>query len=139
MTKPERAMTKPELPRSLEASRRIGSIGWRPRGLPAVTAALLLAPGASAASIEGVEFASSTAVGDRTLPLHNVGLLRYRIFIKAYVAALYLPSGAAPSQVLDDVPKQLEAGASGSRRVQCHDDSALSVVSFGSHARAPGI
>lgn len=63
---------------------------------------------ASADEIEGVTFAERVRVGDRTLVLANVGLLRYRIFIKAYVAALYLETGVAPPRVFDDVPKRLE-------------------------------
>jgi hypothetical protein len=60
------------------------------------------------AEIEGVTFADSYRVGTTLLKLRNVGLLRYRIFIKAYVAALYLGEGVHPEQVLSDVPKRLE-------------------------------
>ena len=47
-------------------------------------------------------------MGETSLALANVGLLRYRIFIKAYVAALYLERGVTPDRVLHDVPKRLE-------------------------------
>jgi len=60
------------------------------------------------AEIEGVVFAESYSAGTTLLKLHNVGLLRYRIFIKAYVAGLYLGEGVRPEQVLSDVPKRLE-------------------------------
>jgi len=40
--------------------------------------------------------------------LHNAALLRYLKFIKAYVAAFYLPEEVAPDNVLDDEPKRLE-------------------------------
>lgn len=43
-----------------------------------------------------------------TLQLRCVGLLRYKLVIKAYVAALYLGDGAATGDVLADVPKRLE-------------------------------
>ncbi len=64
-------------------------------------------PGA-AAELEGVQFADQVRVGDATLRLSCVGLLRYKLFIKAYVAALYLGDGAAPGDILADVPKRLE-------------------------------
>jgi len=61
-----------------------------------------------AASIEGVRFSSTVKAGEVELELNNVGLLRYMVFIKAYVAGLYLGPGIAPEQILDDVPKRLE-------------------------------
>jgi Chalcone isomerase-like len=60
------------------------------------------------AEIEGVTFVDSYNAGTTLLKLHSVGLLRYRLFIKAYVAALYLGEGTQPEQVLADVPKRLE-------------------------------
>lgn len=63
---------------------------------------------AAGAELEGVRFAERRQVGDATLDLNCVGLLRYKYVIKAYVAALYLGSGVAPSEVLADVPKRLE-------------------------------
>lgn len=61
-----------------------------------------------AKEIEGVQFADELRVRDVALRLNEVGLLRYRYVIKAYVAALYLGPGATPSEVLADVPKRLE-------------------------------
>ena len=61
-----------------------------------------------AAEIEGVRFADQVQSRDVTLRLRCVGLLRYKVFIKAYVAALYLGDGAATDDVLADVPKRLE-------------------------------
>ena len=61
-----------------------------------------------AAEIEGVTFADRYQAGETTLVLNGVGLLRYRIFIKAYVAALYLGEGVRLEAVLSDVPKRLE-------------------------------
>src|SRR5512143_3420731 len=63
---------------------------------------------AAAAEWEGVRFDERRQVGDAALELNCVGLLRYKYVIKAYVAALYLGRGVAPSDVLGDVPKRLE-------------------------------
>ena len=62
----------------------------------------------AAAELEGVQFADQYRFDDATLDLNCVGLLRYKLFIKAYVAALYLGPGVSPEQVLADVPKRLE-------------------------------
>ncbi len=69
--------------------------------IPALTAQ----PGA-AAELEGVHFADEVRAGDATLRLSCVGLLRYKLFIKAYVAALYLGDGTVHGEA--DVPKRLE-------------------------------
>ena len=71
-------------------------------------AVLLAAASSGAAEIEGVEFDERVTVSERLLTLHSVGLLRYRIFFKGYVAALYLEEGTPPENVLEDVPKRLE-------------------------------
>jgi hypothetical protein len=63
---------------------------------------------AQAVTVEGITFANQVDIGETTLPLHNVALLRYLKFFKAYVAALYLPEGVSPQEALDDVPKRLE-------------------------------
>jgi hypothetical protein len=67
-----------------------------------------LGPAADAVTIEGVPFADRYQAGTTTLRLNNVGLLRYRVIFKGYVAALYLGEGVRPEQVLTDVPKRLE-------------------------------
>jgi hypothetical protein len=71
---------------------------------------LALAPiqAATAAEIEGVRFSDRFENSRGTLELHSVGLLRYRVLFKGYVAALYLANGTAADQVLGDVPKRLE-------------------------------
>jgi Chalcone isomerase-like len=61
-----------------------------------------------AATIEGVTFPERHQIDNTTLLLNNVGLLRYRIVINAYVAALYLGEGVRSDAVLTDVPKRLE-------------------------------
>lgn len=66
------------------------------------------APQVVAKEIEGVRFVDEVSLHDLTLQLNDVGLMRWRYVIKAYVAALYLGPGATPSGVLSDVPKRLE-------------------------------
>jgi hypothetical protein len=61
-----------------------------------------------ALTVENIPFADSTAIGGKPVPLRNAALLRYLKFIKAYVAALYLPEGVKAEDVLSDVPKRLE-------------------------------
>lgn len=63
---------------------------------------------AQALTVENVTFADSVTIGGTAVPLHNAALLRYLKFIKAYVAALYLPEGFPAENVLSDVPKRLE-------------------------------
>jgi len=79
------------------------------RALPLCLAlALLAAPAAPAAQIEGVSFDERVELAGQSLTLHGVGLLRYRWVFKGYVAALYLPPGVAAERVLEDLPKRLE-------------------------------
>ena len=62
----------------------------------------------AATELEGVHFADQYRSGNVTMRLSCVGLLRYKLFIKAYVAALYLGEGAASGDVFADLPKRLE-------------------------------
>jgi hypothetical protein len=73
----------------------------------ALIAQLVLPPGLRAGQIEDATFADSVEAGGQRLELVGMALLRYRIFIKAYVGALYLPPGPPPGRVLDDVPRRL--------------------------------
>jgi hypothetical protein len=86
--------------------------GSLPRVRRIIVGALFIASMAvqasAAAELEGVDFADQVRAGDVTMRLRCVGLLRYKLFIKAYVAALYLGDGAAEADVLADVPKRLE-------------------------------
>ena len=61
-----------------------------------------------ALTVENVAFEDIVTIGGSPVPLHNVALLRYLKFIKAYVAALYLPEDVPAEKVLSDVPKRLE-------------------------------
>jgi len=74
----------------------------------AILGAASIAAQASAKEIEGVRFADEIRAGATALRLNDVGLMRYRYVIKAYVAALYLGDGAPSPDPLADVPKRLE-------------------------------
>jgi hypothetical protein len=66
---------------------------------------------ANTAEMEGVEFADEIKFSqpiDRTLRLHGMGLLRYRVVFKGYVAALYLPEDVSGEDALEDVTRRLE-------------------------------
>jgi hypothetical protein len=63
---------------------------------------------AASTSLHGVSFPERREIGDQTLQLHSVALLRYRVVFKGYVAALYLGEGVTPDRVLQDVPRRLE-------------------------------
>jgi hypothetical protein len=73
-----------------------------------LVSACLSAPAAGAAALEGVEFPARREWGGTELRLNGVGLLRYRILFKGYVAALYLGDGVEPARALEDVPRRLE-------------------------------
>jgi hypothetical protein len=74
-----------------------GTIG---RAAHLAMAILFAAASSGAAKIEGVEFDERVTVGDRVRALRSLGLLRYRIFFKGYVAALYLEPAADLENVL---------------------------------------
>jgi len=87
----------------------------QPKAVPALLVllvALFNAPNVSAApdpvTVEGVDFKREVRVNDAILALRGYGLLRYMIFIKAYVAAFYLPESVRSEDALTDVPKHLE-------------------------------
>lgn len=60
------------------------------------------------AVVEGVLFQDQLKAGQTILKLRGAGLLRYMLFVKAYVGALYLPETVPSDEVLADVPKHLE-------------------------------
>jgi hypothetical protein len=74
----------------------------------ALAAALLLVAPAGAAQIEGVRFSERYESGATRLVLNGVGLLRYKLVFKGYVAALYLGDRIEPERALGDVPRRLE-------------------------------
>jgi hypothetical protein len=61
-----------------------------------------------AAEIKGVAFDDTCRLGDITLPLRGIGVLKYLVFIDAYVAAFYLQEDVPSQKALSDVPKLLE-------------------------------
>jgi len=74
-----------------------------------LVAAACLAPATVlAAEIEGVSFPDRYQLSGTLLRLIGVGLLRYRVLFKGYVAALYLGEQVPPRRVLEDVPRRLE-------------------------------
>ena len=77
--------------------------GARVRTTTLAVALMLTAASAGAGEIEGVTFADRVSAGDRVLELRSLGLLRYRIFFRGYVAALYLEESTPASDVLEPV------------------------------------
>lgn len=77
---------------------------------PMITFLLFLtvpAVAVSAAELEGVRVPEVVEVEDTRLSLRGTALLRYMIFIKAYVGALYLPEDAASGNLFSPVAKRL--------------------------------
>ena len=78
------------------------------------TALLLFSPSARSIEIEGIVFPDQIRVSgepdqpEQSLRVFGVGLLRYRIVFRGYVAALYLPEGAASDQAFENVPRRIE-------------------------------
>ena len=68
---------------------------------------LLVSPSLHGAQIEGVNFEDTAVINGRTATLRGTGLLRYMLFIKAYVGAFYLEKGISSSDALTDVPRRL--------------------------------
>lgn len=58
--------------------------------------------------VAGVHFERNYQLSSGHLPLRGQALLRYMVFIKAYVGALYLPEDIDHRQVLDPVPRRIE-------------------------------
>jgi len=75
-----------------------------------LVALMAIQPAAADASVEveGVSFKRDLIYRGETLELQGYGLLRYMVFIKAYVGALYLPPSVAATDVLGPVAKRLE-------------------------------
>ncbi len=73
-----------------------------------MAAILFMAGPAGAASIEGVTFPERQVVDGRELDLRGTALLRYMVFIKAYVGAFYLEPEVPSEKALDGfVPRRL--------------------------------
>ena len=73
-----------------------------------VMACVLPSINTNAAEIEGVIFPDKYTADRLELELRGYGLLRYMVFVKAYVGGLYLPAGTPADQILSGVSKRLE-------------------------------
>lgn len=69
---------------------------------------ILTASPLKAAQIEGVNFDDSCIIQDMKLTVRGVALLRYMVFIKAYVGGFYLDQNHQTSDLFNDVAKRLE-------------------------------
>jgi len=63
---------------------------------------------ALASEIAGVVFDDTHKASETNLIIVGTGLMRYLVFIKAYVAALYMEEGVEAEKVFSDVAKRLE-------------------------------
>jgi Chalcone isomerase-like len=84
----------------------------RMRGVLALGLIGIACGGAAAAPVgtrEGVTFPSTVTVGDRSLVLNGTGVRVAYLFVKVYVAALYLPqpTGDAEQAIERDQPKRI--------------------------------
>jgi hypothetical protein len=81
------------------------------RAIVLIAVAVLVLPasvGQAAVMIEGIAFEKALQIDDTVLHLRGSGLLRYLVFIKAYVGALYMPRSETPADPLGPVPRRLE-------------------------------
>jgi hypothetical protein len=69
---------------------------------------MILAIPVSAAQVEDVIFPERYTADSVNLKIRGAGLLRYMVFIKAYVGGLYLPEDVSSDDALSEVPKRLE-------------------------------
>ncbi len=63
---------------------------------------------ADAQEVAGVRLAPASRVGDQELALRGAELLRWKWFVKIYVAALYLPPAATTETALGEIPRRIE-------------------------------
>jgi len=75
-----------------------------------LVALMTVQPAAAVANVEveGVTFKRELSHRGESLELQGYGLLRYMVFIKAYVGAFYLPPSVAATDALEPVAKRLE-------------------------------
>jgi hypothetical protein len=84
--------------------------GFKTMKIYAVALALwvMISANTFAAEIAGITYADTHKADKTELNLVGTGLMRYLVFIKAYVAALYMEEGVPSDKVLSDVAKRLE-------------------------------
>lgn len=84
---------------------------WRNAALAALVGAAVLAASsaASAMSLEGVTFPDGATVGGKPVKLNGMGLRKAYVFVKVYVAGLYLatPTHDADKAINADEPKRM--------------------------------
>ena len=73
-----------------------------------ILAATVPALAGPAAELEGVRFSETEKIDGTRLSLRGTALLRYMVFIKAYVGSLYLPKGVPSEDIFSPVAKRLE-------------------------------
>ena len=78
------------------------------RYLAIATIFLLLSGPSSAALVEDILFDDLYSAGNVELKIRGTGVLRYMVFVKAYVGGLYLPEDVSSDDALSEVPKRLE-------------------------------
>jgi hypothetical protein len=60
-----------------------------------------------AMEVSGVRVPPAAEVGGQPLELRGAGLLRWKLLVRIYVAAFYLPASVTAAQVLDEQPKRI--------------------------------
>lgn len=70
--------------------------------------AVYAAAAAASVDVGGARFVTRIESTTEPLVLKGSGILRWKALIRAYAAALYLPSDVSTESALDDVPKRLE-------------------------------
>jgi len=77
--------------------------------LGALALLLVVSSGAPAAEIQGVTFPDTASVAGATLQLNGVGVRTAYVFVKVYVAALYLPKKTSDAKAVIErnEPKRL--------------------------------
>jgi hypothetical protein len=81
----------------------------RPLLLAAALLALPLPPALAQVRAGDATFAEQVQAGGQTLILAGTGVATYRVIFTVYGAALYVPPGTAPSEVLDArTPRRLD-------------------------------
>jgi hypothetical protein len=68
---------------------------------------LILALPVTAMEVAGVHVPPSVAVGTQALDLRGAALLRWKLLVRIYVAAFYLPASVTAAQALDEQPKRI--------------------------------
>ena len=96
-----------------------------------IALALAIAAPSGAIEIEGVKFSDAirlTGPSETRLRLNGVGLLRYRVVFRGYVAGLYLPPDVSGRDALGDVSRRLELSYFWSIRAEDFANAAMGLL-----------